>query len=534
MKISITNLIIPINKNQIKSLYNEIEKLGIQAKEIKELKFSKRSIDSRKKNDIKFVYNIEVDVNDQCIIPKKENIKIVTDETPVLRAATFDLNTKIAVIGAGPAGLFAAYSLCKYGYKPIIFERGERIEDRDLTIEKFIKTSHLDPNSNIQFGEGGAGTYSDGKLNTRIKSGYINEVFKILLECGAQEQISWDYKPHIGTDVLKTVITNLRNKIIDLGGVFYFNSLLSDIKVINGSIESIDITVLDKSGVNSESEVNNYKVDKLILAIGHSARDTYRMLHNNNIFMENKPFAVGARIEHPREFIDKLMFGKEYQNEILGSATYSLTYNNKNEDRGVFSFCMCPGGVIVNAASQEGGTLVNGMSYSDRKRPFSNSALVVTVKENEFGEHLFSGMEFQEMIERKAYEIGGGYTGIFQNTVDFINNRASSKPLDSSYEMKLTPSNLNELFPKFITDNMRLALNYWNTIYKGFVSENANLIGPETRTSAPVRIVRDNFGESINVKGVFPIGEGAGYAGGITSAAVDGLKIIDLSFTKEI
>lgn len=534
MKISITNLIIPINKNQNESIYNEIEKLGIQSKEIKELKFSKRSIDSRKKNEIKFVYNIEIEVNDCCQIPKKENIKIVTEQTTAPRIATFDLNAKIAVIGTGPAGLFAAYSLCKYGYKPIIFERGESVEDRDISIEKFIKTSQLNPNSNIQFGEGGAGTYSDGKLNTRIKSGYINEVFEILLECGAQEQISWDYKPHIGTDVLKTVITNLRNKIIALGGVFHFNSLLTDIKLSNGSIESIDITELDKSSSNSQLKVSNYKVDKLILAIGHSARDTYRMLHKNNIFMENKPFAVGARIEHPREFIDKLMFGKEYQNDLLGSATYSLTYNNKEENRGVFSFCMCPGGVIVNAASQEGGTLVNGMSYSDRKRPFSNSALVVAVKENEFGDHLFSGMEFQEMIERKAYKMGGGYTGIFQNTIDFINDKPSSKPLDSSYEMKLTPSNLNELFPKFITDNMKSALNHWNTIYKGFVSESANLIGPETRTSAPVRIVRDNFGESINAKGIFPIGEGAGYAGGITSAAVDGLKIVDLSFTKVV
>lgn len=533
MKISITNIIVPLHSNQRESIYKEIEKLGISNKDVLDMKYSKRSIDSRKKSDIKLVYNIEISTTELKNIPKKENIKVIQENNPTPREALFDLNTKIAIIGSGPAGLFAAYSLCKYGYAPLIFERGETIEERDASIQKFIDSSILNPNSNIQFGEGGAGTYSDGKLNTRIKSGYINDVFEILLECGAQEQISWDYKPHIGTDVLKTVISNLREKIKAMGGYFHFNSQLTNINANNGVLESIEITPTNVHP-NSNNSTAIFKVDKLILAIGHSARDTYRMLHKNGILMENKAFAVGARIEHTRDFIDKLMFGKEHDNDLLGTATYTLTYNNKAEDRGIFSFCMCPGGVIVNAASQEGGTLVNGMSYSDRKRPFSNSALVVTVKENEFGDHLFSGMEFQEQLEKKAYEMGKGYTGIFQNTIDFINNRPSTKVQDSSYEMALTPSNLNDLLPKFITDNMKLALNHWNSIHKGFVSDKANLIGPETRTSAPVRIVRDSLGESLNIKGVFPIGEGAGYAGGITSAAVDGLKIIDFSFTKEI
>lgn len=285
---------------------------------------------------------------------------------------------------------------------------------------------------------------------------------------------------------------------------------------------------------NNKNQMEELKLDGIILAVGHSARDTYRMLHKKGVFMENKPFAVGARIEHPRKDIDEMQYGKFAGHKNLGAATYNFTYNNYEEERGVFSFCMCPGGVIVNASSQEGGSLVNGMSYSGRDGKFSNSALVVGIKENEFGEHLFSGMEFQEKLEQKTYEIVKEYGAIYQSVPDFLEGKLTEKEIESSYQMKKTPYDLNKFFPEVITRNMKMALKYWQKNYPLFVTERANLIAPETRTSAPVRITRDERGESLNIKGLYPIGEGAGYAGGIVSAGVDGLKIVDNIFTKVI
>ena len=524
MKINVNNIIISIEKNQDKEIEKEIIKRGIQRNNIEKVIWTKRSIDSRKKSDIKFVYNVEVILKNDVDISKLKNISIVK-ETKIIERKPINSGEEVLVVGTGPAGLFAALRLAEYGYKPIVIERGEAVDERDKTVDNFIKTGELNENSNIQFGEGGAGTYSDGKLNTRIKSEYIEKVFAEFVECGAQKEILWDYKPHIGTDVLKVVVKNLRNKIISLGGRFYFNNLLIDLILKNGEIQGAVMR-------NNKNEIEKLSVKKIILAIGHSSRDTYRMLHKNKVFMENKPFAVGARIEHPREDIDRMQYGKYAGNKNLGAATYSLTYNNKEEERGIFSFCMCPGGVIVNAASEKGGVLVNGMSYSDRNGKFSNSALVVGIKENEFGDELFSGMKFQEELEKKTFELVKNYGALYQSVPDFLAGKITEKEIETSYEMKKTPYDLNKLFPEVITRNMKAALNYWGKRYEGFVSERANLIAPETRTSAPVKITRNEIGESVNTKGLYPIGEGAGYAGGIVSAAVDGLKIIDLAFTE--
>ena len=525
MKINVNNIIVSIEKNQDREIEKEIIKRGIKKENIDRIVWSKRSIDSRKKSDIKFVYNVEVTLKKEIDLSKTKNISLVK-ETEKIKRKALNKDEDVLVVGTGPAGLFAALRLAEYGYKPIVIDRGEAVDERDKTVDRFIKTGELNENSNIQFGEGGAGTYSDGKLNTRIKSEYIEKVFTEFVECGAQKEIMWDYKPHIGTDVLKVVVKNLREKIISLGGRFYFNNLLTDVVIENGEVQGAVIR-------NNKNEMEKLPVKKIILAIGHSSRDTYRMLHKNGVFMENKPFAVGARIEHPREDIDRMQYGKYAGNKNLGAATYSLTYNNKEEERGIFSFCMCPGGVIVNAASEKGGTLVNGMSYSDRNGRFSNSALVVGIKENEFGDELFSGMKFQEELERKTFELVKNYGALYQSVPDFLEGKLTEKEIETSYEMKKTPYDLNKLFPEVITRNMKMALNYWGKRYEGFVSERANLIAPETRTSAPVKITRNEIGESVNIKGLYPVGEGAGYAGGIVSAAVDGLKIVDLAFSVE-
>lgn len=525
MKINVNNIIVSIEKNQDREIEKEIIKRGIKKENIDRIVWAKRSIDSRKKSDIKFVYNVEVTLKKEIDLSKTKNISLVK-ETEKIKRKALDKDEEVLVVGTGPAGLFAALRLAEYGYKPIVIDRGEAVDERDKTVDRFIKTGELNENSNIQFGEGGAGTYSDGKLNTRIKSEYIEKVFTEFVECGAQKEIMWDYKPHIGTDVLKVVVKNLREKIISLGGRFYFNNLLTDVVIENGEVQGAVIR-------NNKNEMEKLPVKKIILAIGHSSRDTYRMLHKNGVFMENKPFAVGVRIEHPREDIDRMQYGKYAGNKNLGAATYSLTYNNKEEERGIFSFCMCPGGVIVNAASEKGGTLVNGMSYSDRNGRFSNSALVVGIKENEFGDELFSGMKFQEELERKTFELVKNYGALYQSVPDFLEGKLTEKEIETSYEMKKTPYDLNKLFPEVITRNMKMALNYWGKRYEGFVSERANLIAPETRTSAPVKITRNEIGESVNIKGLYPVGEGAGYAGGIVSAAVDGLKIIDLAFSVE-
>ena len=525
MKINVNNIIVSIEKNQDREIEKEIIKRGIQKENIDRVVWAKRSIDSRKKSDIKFVYNVEVTLKKEIDLSKTKNISLVK-ETEKIKRKALNKDEEVLVVGTGPAGLFAALRLAEYGYKPIVIDRGEAVDERDKTVDRFIKTGELNENSNIQFGEGGAGTYSDGKLNTRIKSEYIEKVFTEFVECGAQKEIMWDYKPHIGTDVLKVVVKNLREKIISLGGRFYFNNLLTDVVIENGEVQGAVIR-------NNKNEMEKLSVKKIILAIGHSSRDTYRMLHKNGVFMENKPFAVGARIEHPREDIDRMQYGKYAGNKNLGAATYSLTYNNKEEERGIFSFCMCPGGVIVNAASENGGTLVNGMSYSDRNGRFSNSALVVGIKENEFGDKLFSGMKFQEELERKTFELVKNYGALYQSVPNFLEGKLTEKEIETSYEMKKTPYDLNKLFPEVITRNMKMALNYWGKRYEGFVSERANLIAPETRTSAPVKITRNEIGESVNIKGLYPVGEGAGYAGGIVSAAVDGLKIVDLAFSVE-
>ncbi|MDO4690108.1 MAG: FAD-dependent oxidoreductase [Fusobacterium sp.] len=525
MRVNINNLIISIDKEQNSEILKELEKNGINKENIKNLKYLKRSIDSRKKNDIKFIYSLEIELKEKINLEKYKKLSLAKEIFLKKRLPIYP-KREVAVIGAGPAGLFSALRLAEYGYIPIVFERGEEVEKRNKTTAEFIRTYKLNPNSNIQFGEGGAGTYSDGKLNTGIRSEYIDKIFNELVSCGAQEEILWNYKPHIGTDVLRIVVKNLREKIKSMGGKFYFNSQVKDIKIENKSLKSLII----QENNNKEYE---YEIDKAIFAIGHSARDTYNILYQRGLAMENKPFAIGLRIEHLRRDIDKMQYGKNISNPNLEAATYNMAYNNKNETRGIFSFCMCPGGEIVNASSESGASLVNGMSYSTRNGKFSNSAIVVGISEKDYGDQIFSGMKLQEKLEKKNYEIVGTYGAIYQNVIDFMKNIVTKESIESSYKMKLTAYDMNNFFPEYITRNLRAAFENWSK-NNLFISKNVNLIGPETRTSAPVKILRDLKGESLSIKGIFPIGEGAGYAGGITSAAVDGIRVVDLAFSKII
>ena len=428
---------------------------------------------------------------------------------------TKKVENRPVIVGSGPSGLFCAYMLAKHGYKPIILERGEKIEDRVKSVEKFWNEGILNPNSNVQFGEGGAGTFSDGKLNTLVKDKDFRnkKVLEIFVEMGAPREILYLNKPHIGTDLLRNVIINLRNKIIEMGGTIRYNSCLTNIFIESSKVKKIEI--------NGNEKIS---VDILVLAIGHSARDTFRMLNRNNIPMEPKPFAIGVRVQHPQDKINFAQYGK-LKNE-LPPAPYKLTYHASN-GRGVYSFCMCPGGYVVNASSEEKRLAINGMSNHSRDTKNANSAIVVTVTNSDFNGELFGGLEFQEELEKKAYELGKGKIPI-QKLGDFYENKKTvqlgeTEPIfKGSFEF----ANLNEILPDFVEIALKEAFVDFDKKINGFGDKDAILAAIETRTSSPIRIVRDDNGKS-TVAGFYPAGEGAGYAGGIMSAAMDGIKVAE-------
>lgn len=510
IKISITDDFDSVIKKKIS------KKIGIKTSDILSIKINKRSIDARDKKNILFVYELDLEVlNEDVILKKNKNVILVEDEEyKVPFVSSFDGDRPV-VVGAGPAGLFCAYLLAENGYKPLIIERGEKVENRVISVDKFFSSGVLNPNSNVQFGEGGAGTFSDGKLNTLVKDKKfrMKKVFETFVLCGADSEILYVNNPHIGTDKLREVIINMRNKIIDMGGEFRYNSCLTDINIIDGCVSSIVVN-------NNE----NISCSKLVLAIGHSARDTFHLLNDKGFNMVNKPFAVGVRVQHKRSLIDKNQYGDF--TDILGSASYKLTHQTK-DGRGVYSFCMCPGGYVINSSSSDGYLVVNGMSNHLRNSDNSNSAIVVTVNSNDFGDSLFDGVKFQEKLEKKAYELGNGLIPI-QLYKDFKDNKLSNSFLDILPVMKgnYTFSNLNDLFPSFISNSIISGIESFDKKIPGFASDGVILAGVESRTSSPIRIVRDENYMS-NIVGIYPCGEGAGYAGGITTAAIDGLKVAE-------
>lgn len=524
--IRVRQIKIPITKDNSNELIHKISiKLKCNPKDIQELKINRKSLDARQKPNLYYIYEVDVKVKEEKQILKynsKNNDILITPKEEYILPTLGNkkiLNRPI-IIGSGPAGLFCAYLLADQGYNPIIIERGEPVEKRIKTVEHFWKTGQLNEQSNVQFGEGGAGTFSDGKLNTLVKDKNfrMKKVFEIFVECGADPEILYIHNPHIGTDVLRTVVKNMRERIIQMGGTFLYNSCLTNLEIKDNKIQTIEMNHQEK-----------LKTDILILAIGHSARDTFEMLLQKGILLTPKPFALGIRIQHPQTLINQNQYGKNYS-KTLPPANYKLTYKTKN-GRGVYSFCMCPGGYVVNASSEKGKLAINGMSNSKRDSENANSAIVVTVNPEDYGSKPLDGMNFQRKLETEAYKLGNGKIPIqllkdFNNSVESKNLGNISPIFKGEYQL----TNLNLLFPDFICDSLKEALPNFDKKIKGFASDNAILAGIESRTSSPIRILRDETYQS-NIAGIYPCGEGAGYAGGITTSAMDGLKVAEVIIT---
>ncbi|MDT8715866.1 FAD-dependent oxidoreductase [Clostridium sp. 19966] len=523
MTLRINNITLGLD-DDISMLKDKVcKKLRVSNKIIANFKIIKESIDARKKDNIKFNYSVNVDYeNEESIVKKLKDRDIVLDNREIneeIVPGNEKLNHRPVIIGMGPAGMFAGLMLARKGYSPVIFERGEDVDSRTKTVDKFWANGILNTESNVQFGEGGAGTFSDGKLTTRIKDKRCDYVLEELVSAGAPAEIIYSGKPHIGTDILKKVVKNIREEIIRLGGEVIFNSKLNNLVVKDGKIKAVVINE------------DTIPADAVVLAIGHSPRDTYEMLNKNGIFMEAKAFAIGVRVEHPQSFMDEAQYGKSAGHPRLKAADYRVAYTDDNLKRAVYSFCMCPGGEVVAAASENNRLVTNGMSYYKRDKANANSALVVSVSPEDFqGNSPLRGMEFQRHYESLAFNAGGGkYFAPVQLIGDFMQDRKSTaiKGVEPSYVPGWIFSDMRECLPSYVIDMLKIGINQFDKKIRGFAMEDAVLTGIETRTSAPVKLTRNESLESISLNGLYPAGEGAGYAGGIVSAAVDGVKVAE-------
>ncbi len=518
MDLIISNLRIAVERDGLEEYGKAASaKLKLSVPDLSVVKILSKSLDATNEEQFFFLVSIVVRVPDS--FANEEGFPLHAEAARPGRTAAIPAERPV-IIGFGPAGMFAALELLDHGIKPLIFERGKRIEERDLDILGFIRDRTLDPESNIQFGEGGAGSYSDGKLFSRINnSPYANRVLDTLIRFGAPGEIGYLRKPHLGTDVLRGIVRNIRNHILSRGGEIHYSSRLTDVLVSDGMVTGVVI-----------NGAADYRASTLYLAVGHSARDTFRMLHDKGVALEQKPISIGVRIEHPASVINLVRYGRKYQGfPGLGAATYSFNHMNRKTGRGVTTFCMCPGGEIVNASSEYGLLVLNGMSYAARDSAFSNSALVVSCRTEDYpSAHPLAGLDFQAEIEGRAFESAGkGWNVPAQNLLDFIGGRVSAGIKVNSYKMGSVAVDLNAVLPKFVCEELLTAFAKWKMEAPLFVSEHAVLLSPETRTSSPVRITRnENYG-SVTLKNLVPIGEGAGYAGGITSSAIDAIKAVE-------
>ncbi len=514
MKVLLKNVKMPIGHNE-KDLQKVSQRL--LRVPVKNFEIGKKSVDARDKSYVFYVYSIIAEIEDKFFSEiKNKNCEIYNKKDYQYKKANKTPEHAPIIVGSGPAGLFAALTLIKAGISPIIIERGKEVSERKADLEKLFNIGELNPESNVLFGEGGAGTYSDGKLTTGIKDPRVSQVFREFVNFGAPESILYENKPHIGTDYLEKIVENIRKYIISMGGKFLFSHKLSGINSENGELKGI--TVLNNG------EEHYFETDELVLAIGHSARDTYALLHEAGIKMEQKPFSVGFRIEHEREFINRLQYGK--YGEKLPASDYKLSAKAR-DGRGVYTFCVCPGGVVILSASEPGGLCVNGMSYYNRDAVNTNGAILVSVTPSDFpSSHPLSGIEFQRELEKAAFIAGGSdYKAPVQLVSDFLVNKPTERlnGIEPSIKPGYKLCDLNQFFPTFITDAIKDGINEFDKKCPGFLHQDAVLTALESRSSAPVRIVRDADYNS-SIRGILPCGEGAGYAGGIVSAAVDGMK----------
>lgn len=505
--IRIRNIKVDVKTNNLREMISK----KIKTDNFTIQKILHKSIDARNKSNVFYVYDVLVNTNEK--IRFNEDIlepNFINNEIKV--TGNKILLKPIIIIGFGPAGMFASYILSSLGYKVIVFERGKQVEEREKDVKEFWLNNKLNVNSNVLFGEGGAGTFSDGKLMTSIKDKecLISKVLEIFYDNGADEKILYENHPHIGTDKLTGIVRNMREKIILNGGEIHFESTLTNILIKDNKITGVVINNKDI-----------YETDNLIIAIGHGAKDTFNMLYEKGVLIENKPFAVGIRIMHDQNMINENQYGK--YKDFLPPAEYKLTYQ-ASTNRGVYSFCMCPGGFVVNSSSEYGYLSINGMSYSKRDSNISNSAIIVTVNNKDFGEGPLDGIKYQENLEKKAYSLGNGKI-LVQTFKDYKDNVYNPKDLlNLKIKGNYTYVNINEVFPGYINTSLKEAITYFGKKIKGFDDDNVIIAAVESKTSSPVKFIRNENMES-NIKGLYPIGEGSGYAGGITTSAIEGIKI---------
>ena len=522
--IRISQIKLPVEHDGLALLQAAARELKTSSDKIENLTIQKKSIDARKK-PISYVYTVDVKLKgEEKLLKKLHNRNVARVEKKRYQfpePGSEKLEHRPVIVGTGPAGLFCGLMLARAGYRPILLERGEAARKRKETVDRFWNGGALAPNSNVQFGEGGAGTFSDGKLNTLVKdpAGRGRLVLQTFVQAGAPEEILYWNKPHLGTDVLISVVEHIRKEIESLGGEVCFGTQLTDIDIRDGRVRG----VYTKCNDVTKQEAAYLETEVLVLAIGHSARDTFAMLKDRAVPMERKAFAVGVRIEHPQDMINVSQYGEGYP-KALPTAAYKVT-RKVSGDRGVYSFCMCPGGYVVNASSEEGGLAVNGMSYQARDSRNANSAMIVTVRPEDFGgDDLLSGVEFQRRLERAAYQAGGGKVPV-QLLGDFRQHTVSTALGEVEPCMKGAWSfgDVRGIFPAQLSAALEEGIEGSEHLIPGFARADAVLSGVESRTSSPVRILRGENQES-TVQGLYPCGEGAGYAGGITSAAMDGVK----------
>ncbi len=494
--------------------------LRMPVEEIEVLRIIKQSIDARKKEELHFTYTVDVKVpNEKTVLHRAKNVNVILTEKKVYRFpvnGTEEMPGRPVIIGAGPAGLFCGVMLARNGYRPILLERGESVDERRKAVDQFWKNGTLKPDCNVQFGEGGAGTFSDGKLNTLVKDPLMRnrKVLELFVEFGADPSILYMNKPHIGTDVLGGIVKNMREEINRLGGEVRFNSRVTDFIIKDGKLASVIV---------GEEEIS---AEILVLAIGHSSRDTLEILEKRGVPMEAKSFAVGLRIQHPQDNVNSCQYGVK-KHPVLGAADYKLTHQSSS-GRGIYTFCMCPGGYVVNASSEDKMLSVNGMSYHDRAGKNANSALIVTVTPEDFGATgPLSGIHYQRELEKAAYLSCEGKIPV-QLYGDFKKGQLSNGfgDVEPAFKGQYGFSSISDFLPTYLSEALIEGVEAFDRKIKGFSRADAILAGVESRTSSPVRIPRDEVFES-SIKGIYPCGEGAGYAGGITSAAMDGLKVAE-------